>query len=121
MSEGSDTRSFILPIEDRYAWNTHLMQPFNKSIVGQEFILPLICGYFTTEILKLGGKTFTLGVLSRRSRFCAGPRFLKRGIDSLGNVANEVETDFFVYEMEPFGTKLRTFASYLYVSKYINR
>ena len=55
-----------------------------------------------------------MGVLSRRSRFCAGPRFLKRGIDSNGNVANEVETELFVYKQEAYGTKLLNFGSYMY-------
>ena len=55
-----------------------------------------------------------MGVLSRRSRFCAGPRFLKRGIDSNGNVANEVETELFAYKQEAYGTKLLNFGSYMY-------
>lgn len=33
------------------------------------------------------------GIISRRSRFNVGTRYFKRGIDSNGNVANEVETE----------------------------
>ena len=36
-----------------------------------------------------GGK-LTVTVIARRSRYYAGARFLRRGLDSRGNVANEV-------------------------------
>ena len=37
-------------------------------------------------------------LIARRSRYYAGTRYLKRGMDDLGNVANDVETEQIVYE-----------------------
>jgi hypothetical protein len=39
-----------------------------------------------------------MGIISRRSRHWVGTRYIKRGIDQFGNVANEVETEFFLIE-----------------------
>ena len=36
-------------------------------------------------------------LIARRSRYMAGPRYLKRGINEEGNVANFVETEQIVY------------------------
>lgn len=101
-------------IRERYAWNTHILQQVNKGLVAQEFILPVICGYFEARVIELQHRTFHIGVISRRSRFNAGPRFLRRGIDSNGNPANEVETEFFLYEMMSFQSKLKKFSSYIF-------
>lgn len=106
---------FTIPIRERYSWNTHLLQPFLKYVIGQEFILPIICGFFRVEKVQISGRIIKTGILSRRSRFYAGPRFLKRGIDEYGNIANEVETDLFTYEIERFSSKLLHFTNYLYV------
>ena len=110
-----DAPPTVLDTRDRYAWNTHIIQQMNKCLVAQEFILPLICGYFEAQVVEIQNKTFHIGILSRRSRFNAGPRFLRRGIDSNGNPANEVETEFFVYEMMSFQSKMRKFSSYIFV------
>lgn len=104
----------VVDIRERYTWNTHLLQQLNKGLVAQEFILPVICGYFESKVIELQNKTFHMGILSRRSRFNAGPRFLRRGIDSNGNPANEVETEFFVYEMVNLQSKLKKFCSYIF-------
>ena len=55
-------------------------------------------------------------MISRRSKFCSGTRFIKRGIDQNANVANEVETEIFVYKIRSFSTILTKFSSYLFVS-----
>jgi hypothetical protein len=34
-----------------------------------------------------------MAVIARRSRYFAGTRFLKRGVNEMGHVANEVETE----------------------------
>lgn len=113
-----DAPPSVLDIRERYAWNTHILQQMNKSLVAQEFILPLICGYFEAKVIELQNRTFNVGVISRRSRFNAGPRFLRRGIDSQGNPANEVETEFFVYEMVNMQSRLKKFTSYIFVGRH---
>lgn len=110
---------FNLPVRSRYCWNTHLLQPLLKFVIGQEFILPAICGFFRNEKIKISDRIIKIGILSRRSRFYVGPRFLKRGIDEAGDVANEVETDLFCYEVERFSSKLSQFTNYQFVKKNI--
>jgi hypothetical protein len=109
-----DAPPSVMDIRERYAWNTHILQQINKGLVAQEFILPVICGYFEAKVIELQNKVFHVGILSRRSRFNAGPRFLRRGIDSQGNPANEVETEFFVYEMVSLQSRLKKFCSYIF-------
>jgi SacI homology domain len=56
------------PLDPReiYVWNTHNLQEFNKGLTAQEFILPVICGYFESKVLVLGDKTLHFGIISRR-------------------------------------------------------
>ncbi|KAI4211585.1 MAG: hypothetical protein LQ351_005626 [Letrouitia transgressa] len=49
--------------------------------------------------LSLYGRKIYITVIARRSRFFAGARFLKRGANDLGYVANDVETEQIVSEM----------------------
>ncbi|RWW15944.1 hypothetical protein GW17_00020190 [Ensete ventricosum] len=43
------------------------------------------------------GKDFWLTLIARRSRHCAGTRFLKRGVNEKGRVANDVELEQIVF------------------------
>ncbi len=45
-------------------------------------------------------------VVARRSRYFAGARYFKRGVNNKGNVANEVETEQIVYEASTTGLGL---------------
>lgn len=53
--------------------------------------------YATTELTVLGRVIF-ITLIARRSRHYAGARYLKRGVNDEGNVANEVETEQIVSE-----------------------
>lgn len=50
-----------------------------------------------TELTVLGRVVFVT-LIARRSRHFAGARYLKRGVNDEGNVANEVETEQIVSE-----------------------
>ncbi|GBP27703.1 Phosphatidylinositide phosphatase SAC2 [Eumeta japonica] len=100
-------------VDDRFFWNKHML----KDIIAlespncDEWILPIIQGYvhlaqipveppdanpLNTESLSNTNscdETFTIGLISRRSRYQAGTRYNRRGIDSNGKVANYVETE----------------------------
>eukprot|EP00854_Cymbomonas_tetramitiformis_P013957 gene13957-16496_t len=43
--------------------------------------------------LSVFGRAFNMTLISRRSRFFAGTRYLKRGVNDSGQVANDVETE----------------------------
>lgn len=105
----------VLETRERYCWNTHILQDAIKILSPQEFILPVICGYFESKVLNINDRQVHMAIISRRSRFNAGPRFLRRGIDQNGNPANEVETEYFMYEFVPLASKLMQFTSYLFV------
>lgn len=57
------------------------------------WVLPIIQGFVQVEQCVISGECFTLALVSRRSRFRAGTRYKRRGIDELGNCANFVETE----------------------------
>ncbi|KAF9266223.1 polyphosphoinositide phosphatase [Marasmius fiardii PR-910] len=89
------------PFNDRYAWNFHMITaPFGENgNVRTQWILPLVHGHVdqATELTVLGRVIFVT-LIARRSRHFAGARYLKRGINGEGNVANEVETEQIVSE-----------------------
>lgn len=114
-AKGSEVPPSILDTRERYTWNTHILQALNKGLIAQEFILPVLCGYFESKVIEIKNKIVHTGIISRRSRFNFGPRFLRRGIDANGNPANEVETEFFIYEMMPLQSKIKKFSSYIFV------
>lgn len=59
-----------------------------------ELVLPLIYGYYEEIILEFSDtRLLKFGVIAWRSRFYVGTRYFAWGIDHLGNVANEVETE----------------------------
>ena len=47
-----------------------------------------------------------------RSRFNAGTRYIKRGINSDSKVANDVETELFVVEDYKFENKIKSIQAY---------
>jgi phosphatidylinositol 4-phosphatase len=48
---------------------------------------------FDVQLTKLNGHRIALALISRRSRYRAGTRYFKRGVDHDGNVANFNETE----------------------------
>ncbi|KAL0861019.1 hypothetical protein ABMA27_009543 [Loxostege sticticalis] len=100
-------------VDDRFFWNKHML----KDIIAlgspkcDEWVLPIIQGYISlsqiavepadanplnTESLTNTNscdETFTLGLISRRSRYQAGTRYNRRGIEPGGKVANYVESE----------------------------
>lgn len=91
-----------LPENDRFVWNTHLLYPALKTCKTYEFVNPIICGFVGQQSVDIEERRFTFGIISRRSRFQGGPRFLRRGVNTEGDVANEVETDQFFFEQNPY-------------------
>nr|CAI5823134.1 unnamed protein product [Callosobruchus analis] len=102
-----DPQALWKTVDDRFFWNKHML----KSIIELEnplcdpWILPIIQGYIQIEQCKVemgrelidtdqkSYEIFTLCILSRRSRFRAGTRYKRRGVDENGEVANYVETE----------------------------
>ena len=55
-------------------------------------------GSYTSVELTVLGRVIFITLIARRSRHYAGARYLKRGVNEDGDVANEVETEQIVSE-----------------------
>ncbi|TFK20447.1 polyphosphoinositide phosphatase [Coprinopsis marcescibilis] len=87
---------------DRFAWNFHMM---SAAFMDQDhptpkhhWLIPLIHGHVDQAKLTVLGRIVFITLIARRSRHFAGARYLKRGVNDEGNVANEVETEQIVSE-----------------------
>nr|CAB3469861.1 unnamed protein product [Digitaria exilis] len=58
----------------------------------------IIVAWYAEDKLAICGKDIMLTLIARRSRHYAGTRYLKRGVNDEGRVANDVETEQIVYE-----------------------
>lgn len=86
--------------DDMFVWNHHLLSPAVKHLQNAfDWCLPIIHGFIDQSSLDVFGRTIYITVIGRRSRFFAGARFLKRGANDMGFVANDVETEQIVSEM----------------------
>jgi hypothetical protein len=82
-----------------FVWNHHLLLPAAKTLnTPYDWCRPIIHGYIDQAAIDIYGRTAHVTVIARRSRFFAGARFLKRGANDLGYVANDVETEQIVSE-----------------------
>ncbi|KAF8064104.1 polyphosphoinositide phosphatase [Lyophyllum atratum] len=90
------------PFTDRFAWNFHLLSaPFSnqdRPSLSPHWLLPLVHGHVDQAKLTVLGRVIFVTLIARRSRHFAGARYLKRGVNDEGNVANEVETEQIVAE-----------------------
>ncbi|KAJ7043084.1 polyphosphoinositide phosphatase [Mycena alexandri] len=90
------------PFNDRFAWNFNMMTaPFGNEEhphLKPYWILPLVHGHVDQAKLTVLGRVIFVTLIARRSRHFAGARYLKRGVNDEGNVANEVETEQIVSE-----------------------
>ena len=78
----------VVPVDDRFWWNKYLTQDLVNNHVGNDFVHPIIYGYFKSHSAVFNGKSLQFALLTRRSTLRAGTRYFRRGIDIDGNVAN---------------------------------
>ncbi|KAI0131978.1 SacI homology domain-containing protein [Xylariales sp. AK1849] len=82
-----------------FIWNSHLLQPAEEHLHEPfDWCRPIIHGYIDQAAVSIYGRTAHITIIARRSRHFAGARFLKRGANDLGYVANDVETEQIVSE-----------------------
>ncbi|UYV81438.1 INPP5F [Cordylochernes scorpioides] len=102
-------------VDDRFFWNKHMLSDLIEceDPLADHWILPIIQGFVQiehcvldasimdlsptdssiTSFSSLPDKEYTMMLVSRRSRFRAGTRYKRRGVDENGKVANYVETE----------------------------
>ncbi|KAI0728565.1 SacI homology domain-containing protein [Fomitopsis betulina] len=85
--------------DDRFFWNKFLQSRLIDVTVGNPdqnlspYILPVLYGTFDIRPERINGHHVRLCLISRRSRYRAGTRYFRRGIDEDGHVANFNETE----------------------------
>ncbi|XP_056015815.1 polyphosphoinositide phosphatase-like isoform X2 [Ostrea edulis] len=82
---------------EKYVWNSYLLQKY-REVVHPDWLLFLIHGFVDQKNISVYGKSLYLTLIARRSNKFAGTRFLKRGANCDGYVANEVETEQIVID-----------------------
>ncbi|XP_078447268.1 phosphoinositide phosphatase family protein isoform X2 [Wolffia australiana] len=89
-----------MPYDNIFVWNTFLTQPIRSRCNNPHWTVALVHGYFNQVRLSIFGREFSIVLISRRSRHFAGTRYLKRGVNDRGCVANDVETEQIVLDEE---------------------
>lgn len=101
--------------DESFIWNVHILQPLSGKDLAQEVLLPVIYGYIEFKDIKIGATEFQLGIISRRSRFNVGTRFLRRGLNDEGFVANHVETELVLIEYLPSTFFIKNICAFAFV------
>ncbi|KAI1336058.1 SacI homology domain-containing protein [Xylariaceae sp. FL0016] len=82
-----------------FVWNSHLLKPVTDALLDPfDWCRPILHGYIDQAAVSVYGRAAYITIVARRSRHFAGARFLKRGANDLGYVANDVETEQIVSE-----------------------
>ncbi|KAJ6839358.1 phosphoinositide phosphatase SAC2-like [Iris pallida] len=84
--------------ETMFVWNEFLTRGIRNHLKNTIWTVALVHGFFKQATLSVSRKDFKLTLIARRSRYYAGTRFLKRGVNEKGRVANDVETEQIVFE-----------------------
>ncbi len=96
----AESKGSSLKLQDMYIWNYFALEPIlrlqNQCNGGDKWIVPIIYGYLCQKSVQLydhRNHKIVYTLIGRRSRHFAGTRYLRRGVNYDGYVANEVETE----------------------------
>ncbi|KAM3238462.1 phosphatidylinositol-3-phosphatase SAC1 isoform X1 [Capsicum annuum] len=89
-----------MPYDNLFVWNSYLTHTIRSRCKNTMWTIALVHGHFKQTRLSIFGKDFSVSLVSRRSRHFAGTRYLKRGVNDHGRVANDVETEQIVLDEE---------------------
>ncbi|ESO98034.1 hypothetical protein LOTGIDRAFT_143268 [Lottia gigantea] len=81
----------------KFVWNRHLLKGY-WDVVHTDWVLFITHGFIGQCKLDVYGKPIYITLIGRRSNQYAGTRFLKRGSNCKGAVANEIETEQIVHD-----------------------
>ncbi|KAJ0794444.1 putative SAC domain, polyphosphoinositide phosphatase Fig4 [Helianthus annuus] len=93
--------------ETMFVWNEFLTAAIHNQLKNKLWTVALVYGFFKQVKLLISDKEFKLTLIARRSRHYAGTRYLKRGVNEKGRVANDVETEQIVFEDVPEGSPVK--------------
>uniref|UniRef100_A0A3B4A220 SAC domain-containing protein n=1 Tax=Periophthalmus magnuspinnatus TaxID=409849 RepID=A0A3B4A220_9GOBI len=98
----------------KYVWNGKLLERI-KDIVHPDWLMYIIHGFCGQSKLLIYGHPVHITLIARRSSKFAGTRFLKRGANCEGDVANEVETEQIVHDASVMSFTAGSYSSYVQV------
>ncbi|KAL9969462.1 hypothetical protein ACROYT_G021682 [Oculina patagonica] len=96
----------------KFVWNRYLLHGF-EGAVHPDWILHIVNGFVGQSDICVYGRPIYVTLIARRSKEFAGTRFLKRGANDEGSVANEVETEQIVHDASVLSFKSGRFTSYV--------
>ncbi|XP_076773190.1 polyphosphoinositide phosphatase isoform X2 [Arvicanthis niloticus] len=98
----------------KYVWNGELLGVV-KNAVHRDWLLYIIHGFCGQSKLLIYGRPVYVTLIARRSSRFAGTRFLKRGANCEGDVANEVETEQILCDASVMSFTAGSYSSYVQV------
>ncbi|KAG0559776.1 hypothetical protein KC19_10G128300 [Ceratodon purpureus] len=87
-----------MPYENMFVWNAFLSRGIRQEVKNTRWTVALMHGFFEQSNFSTFGRIYSIFLISRRSRHFAGTRYLKRGVNDRGRVANDVETEQIVVD-----------------------
>ncbi|CAL0330254.1 unnamed protein product [Lupinus luteus] len=94
--------------ETMFVWNEFLTRGIRNNLHNTLWTVALVYGFFKQDTLTtVSGREFILTLIARRSRHYAGTRYLRRGVNEKGRVANDVETEQILFEDVTEGLPIR--------------
>ena len=88
--------SYTSQFQAKFVWNEFLLEGMQD--IDPDWVVPIVHGFVDQANLSIYGKPIYLTLIARRSKKYAGTRFLKRGANNSGDVANEVETEQIAFD-----------------------
>ncbi|XP_072911994.1 polyphosphoinositide phosphatase [Hemitrygon akajei] len=98
----------------KYTWNGYMLEKI-KAAVHHNWLLYIIHGFCGQSKMLIYGRPVYVTLIARRSCKFAGTRFLKRGANYEGDVANEVETEQIVHDASVMSFSAGSYSSYVQV------
>ncbi|WKX90438.1 hypothetical protein Q1695_009356 [Nippostrongylus brasiliensis] len=89
----------LMDSDRKFVWNSFLLEPLRNNLVSEQWLLEIVHGYVGQQLINLPFTKLSLTLIGRRSAEYAGTRFLKRGANQKGNVANDVETEQVLWDV----------------------
>ncbi|KAK6914636.1 SAC domain, partial [Dillenia turbinata] len=102
---GNEIDQFLY--DSMFVWNGFLTRAIRNHLKNTLWTVALVYGFFKQVKLSISDRDFKLTLIARRSRHYAGTRYLKRGVNENGYVANDVETEQIVFEENADGQPLQ--------------
>nr|XP_054753115.1 polyphosphoinositide phosphatase-like [Lytechinus pictus] len=110
--ELGNPRAVPIQTKPKFAWN-HFLWSKLQDQVHPCWAIHIVHGFVGQCNVCVFGRPVLITMIARRSAEYAGTRFLKRGANSEGGVANEVETEQIVHDASLSEFKTGRFTSYV--------